>query len=216
MQKSETIGKLSKALTAVQSQLKPALKDSDNPFFKSKYADLNAVWDSSRELLAKNGLAVIQGNSVGMDNTVIVETILSHESGEWIQSELCLPLAKHDPQGVGSAVTYGRRYGLAAIVGIVADVDDDGNHASGKVPPKQQAPAKVPAPTDKITKMRERISELCRDINTALKDTVWTASLLDAHCKANWNKTYAEMNEAQLIAFGTELKADLAKVKGGE
>lgn len=218
MQKSETIGKLSKALTAVQSQLKPALKDSDNPFFKSKYADLNAVWDSSRELLAKNGLAVIQGNSVGMDNTVIVETILSHESGEWIQSELCLPLAKHDPQGVGSAVTYGRRYGLAAIVGIVSDVDDDGNHASGKVQPKpaqQQAP-KAAEPTDKITKMRERISELCRDINAELKDTVWTAPLLDAHCKANWDKTYAEMNEAQLIAFGTELKADLAKVKGGK
>lgn len=131
MQHSETIGKLSKALTAVQSQLKPASKDSDNPFFKSKYADLNSVWDSARDLLTKNGLAVIQGNSVGLDNTVIVETILSHESGEWVQSELCLPLAKRDPQGVGSAVTYGRRYGLAAIVGIVADVDDDGNHASG-------------------------------------------------------------------------------------
>lgn len=216
MQKSETIGKLSKALTAVQSQLRPALKDSDNPFFKSKYADLNAVWDSSRELLAKNGLAVIQGNSVGLDNTVIVETILSHESGEWVQSELCLPLAKHDPQGVGSAITYGRRYGLAAIVGIVSDVDDDGNHASGKVQPKQQQAPKASEPTDKITKMRERISELCGEINTAVTETVWTAPLLDTHCKAGWSKAYIDMNEAQLIALGTELKEQLANIKGGK
>ena len=82
--------------------------------------------------MAKNGLSVIQGNSIGANNTVIVETILAHESGQWIQSELCMPLAKNDPQGVGSAITYGRRYGLAAIVGIVADDDDDGNAASAK------------------------------------------------------------------------------------
>ena len=75
---------------------------------------------------------MIQGNSIGANNTVIVETILAHESGQWIQSELCMPLAKNDPQGVGSAITYGRRYGLAAIVGIVADDDDDGNAASLK------------------------------------------------------------------------------------
>ena len=75
---------------------------------------------------------MIQGNSVATGNTLIVETILIHESGQWVQSELCLPLAKADPQGVGSAMTYGRRYGLAAIVGIVADADDDGNAASAK------------------------------------------------------------------------------------
>lgn len=130
MQKSDSFSELTKALIKVQSELKPASKNAENPHFRSKFADLNSVWDSCRDLLTKNGLSVIQGNSVGMDNTVIVETILAHSSGEWIQSELCLPLSKSDPQGVGSAITYGRRYGLAAIVGIVADVDDDGNAAS--------------------------------------------------------------------------------------
>ncbi len=142
MQKSEAISSLTKALIKVQSDLKPASKNAENPHFRSKFADLNSVWDSCRELLTKNGLSVIQGNSVGMDNTVIVETILAHESGEWIQSELCLPLSKSDPQGVGSAITYGRRYGLAAIVGIVADVDDDGNAASknGAAKPESSYP----------------------------------------------------------------------------
>lgn len=130
MVKSESIANLAKSLATVQASLTPAKKDSTNPFFNSKYADLSSVWESCRELLAKNGLSVIQGNRVGANNTVIVETILAHESGEWIQSELSMPLAKNDPQGVGSAITYGRRYGLAAMIGIVADVDDDGNAAS--------------------------------------------------------------------------------------
>lgn len=132
MNKSESIASLAKSLAEVQASLAPAKKDSTNPFFNSTYADLSSVWESCRELLAKNGLSVIQGNSIGANNTVIVETILAHESGQWIQSELCMPLSKNDPQGVGSAITYGRRYGLAAIVGIVADGDDDGNAASAK------------------------------------------------------------------------------------
>ena len=130
MKTSESIRDLAKALTLVQATLAPARRDSTNPFYNSTYADLNSVWESCREILAKNGLCVIQGNNVGTGNTLIVETRLVHESGQWIESELCLPLSKADPQGVGSAMTYGRRYGLAAIVGIVADVDDDGNAAS--------------------------------------------------------------------------------------
>lgn len=132
MKKSESICDLAKALMLVQASLTPARRDSTNPYYNSTYADLSSVWESCREILAKNGLCVIQGNSVGAENTLIVETILIHESGQWVQSELCLPLSKADPQGVGSAMTYGRRYGLAAIVGIVADADDDGNAASAK------------------------------------------------------------------------------------
>lgn len=217
MQHSETIGKLSKALTAVQSQLKPASKDSDNPFFKSKYADLNSVWDSARDLLTKNGLAVIQGNSVGLDNTVIVETILSHESGEWVQSELCLPLAKRDPQGVGSAVTYGRRYGLAAIVGIVADVDDDGNHASGNNNGGQAAQKPVVQPsTAKIDTMRERIATLCGQLNAAKDSINWSTVKLDEWCLENWDTKFAGMNEKQLLSLGTDLKKRLDTLQEGK
>ncbi|MBX7062891.1 MAG: ERF family protein [Pyrinomonadaceae bacterium] len=132
MRTSEGISDLAKALTEVQASLAPAKRDSTNPYYNSTYADLSSVWESCREPLAKNGLSVIQGNRVGEANTLIVVTILIHESGQWVQSELCLPLSKSDPQGVGSAMTYGRRYGLAAIVGIVADPDDDANAASAK------------------------------------------------------------------------------------
>lgn len=132
MNKSENICDLAKALMVVQASLTPARRDSTNPYYNSTYADLSSVWESCRGLLSKNGLCVIQGNRVGAENTLVVETFLIHESGQWIQSELSLPLSKNDPQGVGSAMTYGRRYGLAAIIGIVADADDDGNAASAK------------------------------------------------------------------------------------
>lgn len=136
MNKSDSIGALAKALSIVQSKLQPAVKDAANPFFKAKYADLNSVWQSCRALLSENGLAVAQVNQFS-ETGVVIETVLMHESGEWISGEMYLPLAKHDPQGVGSATTYGRRYGLAAIVGIVADEDDDGNAASNRQVQKQ-------------------------------------------------------------------------------
>lgn len=177
MQKSETITELAKAMSAVQLELKPAVKDANNPFFKSKYADLNSVWDSCRELLGKYGLAVIQGNSVGLDNTVIVETVLTHSSGQWIQSELALPLAKSDPQGVGSAITYGRRYGLAAMIGIVADEDDDGNGASGQ--PKVAPPKTPPSNQELLATDRAAIKALCQQLNKGGDTTKWTAGALN-------------------------------------
>ena len=123
MEKSETIGKLSLALSVVQKQLKPAVENSKNPFFKSKYADLGSVWDSVRKLLAENELVIIQmPTDVGG-----LTTILSHSSGEFISSTMYIP-AKEDAHGVGSAISYARRYALASFVGVVTE-DDDGNNA---------------------------------------------------------------------------------------
>ena len=130
MMKSESIGNLAKALSQVQAVLRGAIKDSNNPFFKSSYADLSSVWDACREPLAKHGLSIIQTTDVA-DNGVIVETTLAHESGEWISGRLLLNPTKHDPQGIGSALTYGRRYSLAAIVGVCPE-DDDGEGAMGR------------------------------------------------------------------------------------
>lgn len=124
MEKSETIGKLSLALSKVQSQLRPAKENSKNPFFKSSYADLGSVWDSVRKLLAENELAIIQmPTDIGG-----VTTILSHSSGEWISSTCFIP-AKEDAHGVGSAISYARRYSLASFIGVVTGDDDDGNMA---------------------------------------------------------------------------------------
>lgn len=159
MIKSETIGELAKALAIVQSKLRPAVKDASNPFFKSRYADLNSVWDSCRQLLTENGLSVVQTNQITLEG-VIVETILLHASGEYIGGELFLPLAKQDPQGVGSAITYGRRYGLAAIVGIVSDEDDDGNAASKAQVQKPQKQVNEKPIAERIENVKKAIVEL--------------------------------------------------------
>ena len=104
-----------------------------NPFFKSKYADLYALIEASFPVLSKYGLSVIQGTRwCNLTNGFYITTTLLHESGEWFKSELRMPVGgKKDAQAVGGAVTYGRRYGLAAMCGL-AQHDDDGNIASGK------------------------------------------------------------------------------------
>lgn len=138
---SQTIGKLATALSKAQSMMGSAKADSENPFFKSKYADLSSVWEACRKPLGENKLAVVQTLG-GNPETVEVITTLIHESGEWIRGTVRLKPVKADPQGVGSAITYGRRYGLTAMLGIVQD-DDDGNAASR--PPKDAGnPAEPP------------------------------------------------------------------------
>ena len=123
MEKSETIGNLTLALSKVQSQLRPAKENSKNPFFKSNYADLGSVWDSVRQLLSENELSIIQmPTDVGG-----LTTILSHSSGEYLSSTMYIP-SKEDAHGVGSAISYARRYALASFVGVVTG-DDDGNVA---------------------------------------------------------------------------------------
>ena len=133
MHQSESIAKLATALSIVQGKLTYAKKDSANPFFKSKYADLESVWDACRDLLSANGLAVVQLPGEYFENTMALTTIITHSSGEWISQQMSLPVTKPDAQGAGSALTYMRRYALAAVVGVV-QADDDGNAASA---PKQ-------------------------------------------------------------------------------
>tara|TARA_R110000824_G_scaffold42233_9_gene124638 strand:+ start:596 stop:1078 length:483 start_codon:yes stop_codon:yes gene_type:complete len=123
--KSPEINKLAEALAKAQSELEGAKKESTNPFFKSSYADLHAVIKSSFPFLSKYGLSVSQGNEI-IPGAICVTTLLMHSSGQWLRSKIKLPLSKVDAQGVGAAITYGRRYGLSAIVGI-AQYDDDAN-----------------------------------------------------------------------------------------
>jgi hypothetical protein len=126
MNKSESIAALSAALSKAQGEMRGAVKDSANPFFKSRYADLASVIEAAREPLAKNGLAVIQ-LITGTD----VETVLTHSSGEWISSIIQLTPKTNSPQDAGSCITYARRYSYAAIVGLSA-VDDDAEAAMGR------------------------------------------------------------------------------------
>ena len=133
MNQSDSIINLAIALSIVQGKLTYAIKDSNNPFFKSKYADLESVWDACRSLLSENGLAVMQFPGEYYDGTMHLTTILTHKSGEWIGQDMSVPVTKPDAQGAGSALTYMRRYALAAVVGVV-QADDDGNAASSPKP----------------------------------------------------------------------------------
>lgn len=138
---SESLNELATALAQAQGEIKDATKDSINPHLKSKYADLAEVLQTARPVLSKYGLSVIQGVEYA-ENRVIVTTRLMHKSGQWVDSALAIPVGKQDAQGVGAATTYGRRYGLAAMVGMSQD-DDDGESikqakkASSTVKPSQ-------------------------------------------------------------------------------
>jgi hypothetical protein len=133
MSQSESIANLAKALSIVQGKLTYAVKDSANPFFKSKYADLESVWDACRSLLADNNLCVIQMPGNYFEGRMWLITKLCHSSGEWIEQEMSVPVQKMDVQGCGSALSYMRRYSLSAFIGIVQS-DDDGNAASNSKP----------------------------------------------------------------------------------
>lgn len=131
--RSKDINELAKALCFLQGEMQKAIKDTTNPFFKSKYADLSSIWGVCREPLAVNGLSVTQGCDV-FDGKDYLVTTLMHNSGQWVSSRFQLTPVTNKPQDWGSAVTYARRYMLAAILGVVTD-DDDGNVASGNKSP---------------------------------------------------------------------------------
>ena len=132
MNHSESIAKLSEAMCAAQQEIDHAHKDSTNPHYKSKFASLPSVIDATVPVLNRFGLSVIQLPGF-VEGCATVETILTHESGEWLSGMSGSPISKNDPQGVGSALTYLRRYSLAALCCIGQD-DDDGNTASQKPP----------------------------------------------------------------------------------
>ena len=129
MDKSDTIGKLMAALAKVQETVPTALKDSDNPFFKSKYADLASIGNAMFPLLGANGLSIVQIPGDCADKQMSLYTLIGHSSGEWIGGQMTIPLPKFDAQAYGSALTYARRYALGAFGGVLTD-DDDGNAAS--------------------------------------------------------------------------------------
>tara|TARA_R110000868_G_scaffold397161_1_gene669705 strand:+ start:595 stop:1152 length:558 start_codon:yes stop_codon:yes gene_type:complete len=137
MNKSESIAKLSAAFVKAQAEMSGAKKSAKNPFFKSNYANLEEIIYCVREPFATHGLGFIQFPIAGKGSAG-VETIILHESGEWISGDFLLDCVKSDPQGMGSAITYARRYGLQSAVGIPSE-DDDGQAAS--------TPTKVLTPT---------------------------------------------------------------------
>jgi len=133
---SENINELATALAKAQKEIRGAIKDSSNPFFKSKYADLASVWESIREPLTNNGLSVVQALDA-KEGKQYLNTMLLHSSGQWISSSIELMFPKIDAQTIGSCISYMRRYSLSAMVGV-PQIDDDGEAATQPTRPQQQ------------------------------------------------------------------------------
>lgn len=152
--RSENINELIGALACAQGKMSGAAKDCSNPFFKSKYADLNSIWNACREALSENGLAVVQTVQQTEGETILLTT-LGHKSGQWMSSAMPIKVKgdgrTNELQVLGSCITYLRRYSLAAIVGVAPDEDDDGNSGqnykapANKEQPKEPSVAQIPA-----------------------------------------------------------------------
>lgn len=167
--RSATVAKLTAALVKAQAEVQNPTKNKANPHFKSTYADLPAVLEAVVPVLNAHGLAVCQLLSEYAGYPALT-TVLTHESGEFYESTINLRPAKTDPQGVGSAITYLRRYSLLALAGVAADDDDDGNAAcrppagrSAEPPmPPRPAPPPPKTPNDKA-----RVAKYAQDIAQA-------------------------------------------------
>lgn len=149
--RSDQVDQIAPAFLKAQAAMKSVSKSATNPHFKSAYATLEDVMAACKEPLAAQGIAILQSGDEADDAGITIVTTLLHVSGQWIEGRVRLPLEKGTAQAAGSAVSYGRRYCLAALVGLVSEDDDDGNAASS--PKQQRAPAK---PAAKKKPLRER------------------------------------------------------------
>ena len=189
MNKSESIKELATALAKAQSEIENATKNAANPHFRSKYADLAEVLNTSRPVLSKHGISIMQFPAYS-DGTASVETVVMHASGEWMSGVASCHVAKDDAQGIGSATTYLRRYSLAAIAGI-AQEDDDGESAVGRKPQQrqeQQKPASNDGGFDKYeSEMLPKLKDAALNGLGQLQD-VFKGLPASEHKKALWAK----------------------------
>jgi hypothetical protein len=158
MQMSENIAELAAALAKAQAEIKASALDGTNPHFHSEYSTLTAIWDACREALTANGLSVVQTNDDEDSETLVLETTLLHSSGQWITGRLKMKPAKPDPQGLGSATTYARRYALAAMAGVAPE-DDDAEAATARTTQKTKAAPAQQAETTKATVKGDKKSQ---------------------------------------------------------
>jgi hypothetical protein len=211
MEHSESIGKIAEALAAFQAEVKDPARDKDNPYFKSKYVAIDGLLAAVRPILAKHGLSVIQSTG-GNGQDISVTTEILHTSGEWIRTDaLVLKAVKADPQGAGSAVTYGRRYSLSAALGVAWDDDDDGNAAS--TPPKAEKKAAPKAKTKEAPKAPRKVDSLLA-IAAAAKEIGVTNDDIKEVMRRHYNKeTSSELTDAQAAEMEKNFVGWVAEVK---
>lgn len=160
----ENVDKIAPALVAAQKAMRPVKQTAENPHFKSRFAPLSEVMDAAKGALHAHDIAVLQWTEGEDPSGFNLVTTLLHVSGQVIQGRVRMPLEKGTVQAAGSAITYGKRYGLAALLGIVADDDDDG-HAASQRPVAR--PAKAPnGDTPPKKRLDERTDKDLSDLRT--------------------------------------------------
>lgn len=191
---SAEIGELASALASAQAELSPAAKNAQNPHLKNRYADIAAVYEAIRETLPKHGLSVSQ-IIMPHESKARVRTLLMHKSGQWLASECLMPLDRNGgPQGMGSAITYARRYSLSAIVGVVSEDDDDAEAAQ----PRRQQQAQ---PQQRREPAQPRRPEPVRQTAPKTKGDGHVDMITDAQVKmlmALFNKCGMDVREVRL------------------
>ena len=203
MRWSETRSEIAKALAKAQATLSPVLKDSTNPHFGNKYAELSTVLAAVMPALNSNGISLIQAPTFN-GASVAVTTMLLHESGEWMETTLKMKPSKTDPQGVGSCITYARRYSALAIAGAAPD-DDDGNFASQQQPARlDQTVQQRPAQTNHASKANSR------DLYKELQDGLRSQSSIEQL------KEWARFNKARIDSMDPSFAAELRKEYAAE
>lgn len=188
MRMSDSIEAIASALSAAQGEIDDATKKGLNPAFRSKYADMAAVRAVIREPLAKHGIAVTQFAKTvqhGQGMAVEVETMILHKTGQFMAETLRMPVVKQDAHGIGSAITYARRYGLMSMLALASE-DDDGNAASnvGGTPAKQKAPDVDAAPilkaaTEAAGKGIDTLRTYYKSLSPEQRDAIDADSLKD-------------------------------------
>lgn len=221
---SESINELAAALAKAQGEFTPALKDSANPFFKSKYANLCSIVKACQEPLSKNGLSISQATNKDESGSWVLTTTLMHSSGQWLKSITPIITLKADIQSFGSACTYARRYSLAAIAGVTTDEDDDGEGAMNregspaqkKYEAKKQE-SKIPELLNKVTNtplitdsQGKELSKLLAKCSQTYQDQVWK-HLLD-NCQVT---CYDEMSVKIFDNLISRTKEEIAKKEKG-
>lgn len=205
------ITNLAAALVKAQAAMGGAKKDSNNPFFKSKYADLASVDAAISGPAAENGLAYVQ-ISHERDNAAAVETVIVHSSGETLSCGIVsVPVAKHDAQGYGSALTYCRRYSLAAAFGVCPE-DDDGNAAAKAAPKKPEAKADTkPHEAQAKSMPKNEFVDHCTAISEAV-DQGKDALVAAANAAADAAEKYGDKDA--LLSLKTKYDQARAMLKG--
>lgn len=212
MNTSEQINEIAAALAKAQGKIKTALKDSTNPHFRSKYADLASVREACADALTSNDIAVVQAHGFDGSN-VTLTTRLVHKSGQWLESVYLIKPTKEDPQGYASATTYARRISLSSMVGVVADEDDDGNAASA---PRTSYSKPAPVGDANKAKAESFVDQAIAAIGT-LTDEAGLTSWLEKNSAplARLREAYPDLakqvegaRDGQRAAFGKKVAAE--------